>query len=437
MMHILNIHLHYKDVPIMIREKFTFSNNELAKANSQLKQNNNISECVIVSTCNRTEIFTIVKDINKGKKAILLFLKQWFQKNIEYFEQYVTIKEQQNAERHLFRIVTGLDSLAVGETEILGQVTNAFLIAQDAKTTNTYFNELFKRAITFAKKMHQETSISAHSLSISTLATSVMKRYFPNENKLSIVIIGAGTIAQQMIEQLQLVGIGQITVVNRSKVNRKNIAEQYDINSAPLVDLNKMLKVADVVITATTARELIIDETDTVKNITKKTLFIDLAVPRNIAAHITNNENVHLYHLDQFKHIIAENDLTRKMLSKEIEGRICEEIDHYHLWLRHLEIFPIIRALREKGLAIQQTILQSINNKIPHLTEREKHIMEQHTKSIVNQLLKEPIEQVKEIRNVKEAMQIYTQIFNLDESLNITNELSDDVPLEGTKNEII
>ncbi len=195
-MHILKVGFNYKTTPVEIREKFTFNEEKLAEAMIALKDQKSILEDVIVSTCNRTEMYAVVDQLHTGRFYIKQFLADWFKEEKETFSTYLQITEDDGAIEHLFRVTTGLDSMVLGETQILGQLKQAFSKGQLANTTGTIFNELFKQAITFGKRMHKETGIGEHAVSISYAAVELAKEKFGDLSDKHVAILGAGKMGE-------------------------------------------------------------------------------------------------------------------------------------------------------------------------------------------------------------------------------------------------
>src|SRR5699024_9830931 len=199
--------------PVEIREQFAFSEEKLAEANVNLKNRKSILENVILSTCNRTEIYAVVDQLHTGRYYIKQFLQDWFSVPMKSFESYLVVKENEAAVEYLFQVATGLNSMVLGETQILGQVRDAFFLAQEEETTGTIFNELFKRVITFAKRSHRETAIGEHAVSISYAAVQLAKKIYGDIANKHVVIYGAGEMGELAIKNLIAAGVREITVV--------------------------------------------------------------------------------------------------------------------------------------------------------------------------------------------------------------------------------
>ncbi|WP_088068378.1 glutamyl-tRNA reductase [Gottfriedia luciferensis] len=428
-MHIITIGIDYKTAPIEVREKVAFAPNELQDAMCSLKNEKSILENIIVSTCNRTEIYAVVDQIHTGQYYMKRFLLQRFGLTDEELSPYLIIRTGNDAINHLFNVTSGLDSMVIGETQILGQVKDSYLLAQDHHNIGTIFNHLFKQAITFAKKVHSETGIGENAVSVSYAAVELSKKIFNNLKGCNVLIVGAGKMSNLALQNLYSQGVGKVTVINRTVENAVKLADQFNGVGKGLESLDDSLKEADIVISSTGSKEYVITE-KMIRRIEKsrkgKPLFlVDIAVPRDIEPSIHNIDSAFLYDIDDLQGIVAENLAEREREATKIKKDIVEEIDSFQSWLSLLGVVPVISALREKALDIQADTMNSLERKLPHLSERDLKIIQKHTKSIVNQLLRDPIMKAKEMGTSKHSeaqIALFKEIFNLDEILEDAND---------------
>lgn len=423
-MHTLVVGLNYKTAPVEIREKLSFVESELSKAMAALKNEKSILEDVIVSTCNRTEIYAVVDQLHTGRYYIKRFLSEWFQIPTEKFENHLYIYEKDEAIRHLFKVTAGIDSMVLGETQILGQVKKSFFESQQIGGTGTIFNHLFKQAITFAKRAHNETTINENAVSVSYAAVELAKKIFGSLKHKHVAILGAGKMGQLAIENLYGNGVGKVTVINRTLEKAEVLASKFNGQAKPTKELQCMLLEADILISSTGSTEYVIDYElmQFVERLRKgKPLFlVDIAVPRDIDPKVGDLPNVFLYDIDDLQGIVQGNLAEREQAALQISNMIEKEITLFNDWLATLGVVPIISALRKKAANIQSETMKSIENKMPNLTERERKILNKHTKSIINQLLKEPILQAKELANsskANEKLQLFQQIFGIEDEV--------------------
>lgn len=437
-MHILKVGFNYKTTPVEIREKFTFNEEKLVEAMIALKNQKSILEDVIVSTCNRTEVYAVVDQLHTGRYYIKQFLADWFEEEKETFSTYLHITENDGAIEHLFRVTTGLDSMVLGETQILGQLKQAFSKGQLANTTGTIFNELFKQAITFGKRMHKETGIGEHAVSISYAAVELAKEKFGDLSGKHVAILGAGKMGELAAKNIQGAGVKEITVINRTREKAVLMAEKFQGTAAVMDELASVLEAADILISSTGSESVILSKEDIEKAQKKRQenplFLVDIAVPRDIDPEVAGLDQVALYDIDHLQHIVDDHLESRKAAAEQIELSLEEEIVQFKEWMKTLGVIPVISALRQKALSIQSETMKSIERKIPSLTEREKKVLNKHTKSIINQLLKEPITQAKELAGTEqanEALQLFVDIFGIE------NEVKEEFEKQMKKSDIL
>lgn len=423
-MHTIVVGVNYRTAPVEIREKLSFVETELPNAMQALQDQKSILENVIVSTCNRTEIYATVDQLHTGKYYVKQFLANWFDIPLEDISRYLFIHEDDQANNHLFQVTAGVDSMVLGETQILGQVKKSFLNGQENGTTGTIFNQLFKQAVTFAKRAHAETAIGENAVSVSYAAVELGKKIFGSLNNKHVVIIGAGKMGELAIQNLYGSGAGKVTVFNRTFEKAEALANKFDGTAKPMDELQCALLEADILISSTGATDYVIDYElmEFVERLRKgKPLFmVDIAVPRDLDPKIGDLANVFLYDIDDLQGIVEANLAERERAANEIKSMIQTEIEQFNEWVSTLGVVPIISALRQKANRIQSETMASIENKMPNLTDRERKVLSKHTKSIINQLLKEPILQAKEIstsKNSKEQLQLFQQIFGIEEDV--------------------
>jgi glutamyl-tRNA reductase len=422
--HVVVVGINYKTAPVEIREKLTFSEPELADAMKQLQQQKSILENVIVSTCNRTEIYAVVDQLHTGRYYIKAFLADWFHIDLDTLAPYLNVLENEAAVEHLFRVASGLDSMILGETQILGQVKTSYLLAQEAGTTGTIFNHLFKQAVTFAKRAHSETEIGAHAVSVSYAAVELAKKIFGDLSSKHVLIIGAGKMGELAAQNLYGNGVKKVTVVNRTLEKAEQLAKKFSGTAKSLSELSCALLEADIVISSTGAKGYIITK-EMMAPLDKmrkgRPLFmVDIAVPRDLDPALAELESIFLYDIDDLEGIVQANLAEREKAARQIGNMIGTELVAFQQWLQTLGVVPVIAALREKALAIQAETMKSIERKLPHLSERDRKVLNKHTKSIINQLLRDPILRAKELAaepNAEEALQLFMKIFNIEDAV--------------------
>ncbi|MGJ7912323.1 glutamyl-tRNA reductase [Neobacillus sp. LXY-1] len=421
-MHILVIGLNYRTAPVEIRERLTFNETDLEDAIKTLSNKKSILENIILSTCNRTEIYAVVDQLHTGRYYIKEFLSEWFGLEQSEFSPFLFIYEEDGAVEHLFNVTCGLNSMVLGETQILGQVRTSFMLAQEHETTGSVFNHLFKQAITLAKRAHSETEIGANAVSVSYAAVELAKKIFGSLANKHVLIFGAGKMGELAVQNLHGNGVKQVTVINRTYDKAKVLAGRFNGDARTIDELQQALVEADILISSTGAKDFVISK-EMIAKVEKmrrgKPLFmVDIAVPRDLDPKIAELENVFLYDIDDLEGIVEANLQERKKAAEKIMLMIEKEIVDFKQWLGMLGVIPVISALREKALAIQAETMVSLERKLPNLTERDVKVLNKHTKSIINQLLKDPILQAKEMAarpDAEQAMDLFVKIFNIEE----------------------
>ena len=420
-MHFIAISINHRTADVALREKVAFKDNAIHVANVDLFETKSILENVIVSTCNRTEVYAIVDQIHTGRYYIQRFLARSFGFDVEEIKDMTEVHIGDDAVNHLMRVASGLDSIVLGETQILGQVRDAFFIAQQEATTGTIFNHLFKQAITFAKKSHNETDIADNAVSVSYAAVELAKKVFGKLANKKAVVVGAGEMSELSLLNLLGSNVNDITVVNRTVKNAETLASKHAVNYANIEQLPDLLTQADIVISSTSSEDYMItnemmSEIDNHRKL-DSLVMIDIAVPRDIDPAVSQLSDVFSYDVDDLKGLVDANLKERQLAADSIAQNIPHEIANHNEWVNMLGVVPVIRALREKAMTIQSDTMDSIDRKLPNLSEHERKIVSKHTKSIINQMLKDPIKQAKELSNDKksnEKLELFQNIFDIE-----------------------
>lgn len=423
-MHIIAVGLNYRTAPVEVREQFTFAESELPEALRQLMDTKSIMECVIVATCNRTELYAVVDRHQICGHYIRSFMEKWFKLPRERFTNHLYMYEDEKAIEHLFRVTSGLDSMVIGETQILGQVKDAFLLAQARKTTGTVFNMLFKQAVTMAKRAHSETMIGETAVSVSYAAVELGKRIFGHFGKKTVMVIGAGETGELTAKHLYANGAERVIVVNRTFERAAQLADKFNGVPCSMEEAYRKLHEADIIISSTGAEGYVITRSHMLaameRRKSKPLFMIDIAVPRDLDPGIASIENVFLYDIDDLEGIVESNLEQRRREAAKIETMIAQEMELFAQWYRTLGVVPLIRALQTKASDIHEETMASLRNKLPDLDEHEMKVIRKLTKSIMNQMMQDPILRIKEMageKKAEEAMDMFVKLFALEEQL--------------------
>lgn len=424
LVHLIVVGLNYRTAPVEIRERFALAERELPQALKALKETTGILEGVIVATCNRTEIYAVVDRQHLCGHYIRTFMERWFRIPRGQFNPHLYMHEDDEAVKHLFRVTCGLDSMVIGETQILGQVREAFLQAQEQKATGTLFNRLFKQAITVAKRAHSETTIGESAVSVSYAAVELGKRIFGRFDDKKVMIVGAGKMSELTAQHLHSNGANEIFVVNRTLERAQELAQKFHGDAMTMDEALLRLKEADIVISSTGAQSYVLtrEQIEAAMSLRKnRPLFlIDIAVPRDIDPASVDIPNVFLYDIDDLEGVVETNLAKRRKEAAIIEQMIADEHEAYLEWYATLGVSPLIRALQQKAAAIHENTLESLLRKLPELDERQVKVIRKLTKSIVNQVIHDPILRIKELAAEKrsdEALELFVQLFALEDQV--------------------
>lgn len=423
-MHIIALSLNYKNASVEDREKVTFQDDEVVEALHALRDQKSILEATLLSTCNRTELYVVSDQEHTGAYYTRKFLAEWFDVDYDTIKGMTELKVAEEAVEHLFKVTAGLDSIVLGETQILGQIREAFLIAQEEHTTGTIFNKLFKEAITVAKRGHSETDISKNAVSMSYAAVELAKKIFANVKKSKVLVIGAGEMAEESLLNLTSNGIEDLVVVNRSIDKAQVLADKFKGRATLLANLEEELLDADIVISSTSSNTYVIDKEMMDRVSTKRgnqsLIMIDIAMPRDIDPSISESDTIYIYNVDDLQGLVDANLKTREKEAEKIMNMIDGSRDDFEEWLNVQGVVPVIQAMRTKALDIHSSTFESLERKLPDMSERERTVVSKHMKSIINQMLRDPIIFTKEIAGLAdrdEKLKDIEAMFHIEEEV--------------------
>jgi len=418
---IVVVGLNHRTAPVEVREKMSFSEHSLKNALEKLKSYPLIEGCAILSTCNRTEIYAATKEMDEGLNSIWEFLAQWSGISILEVKNFTYCHTLYDTIRHIFRVAAGLDSMVLGETQILGQVRETYRQAVTYKATNGVLNTLFQQAITIGKRIRYETGIDRNAVSISFVAVEMARRHLGSlENKM-VLVVGAGKMSALTAKHLVANGVSGVIVSNRSFERAERLAAQFQGKAVKFDELFKYMQAADIVISCTAASHCVIKAGEVRKVMEKRRgrelFLIDIAVPRDIETDTGNIEGITLYDIDDLKDVIDHNLSERRKAAVKAEKIIEEELDDFMKWLGMQFVVPTIAALKQWGEAIKQKELKRALNRLGELSEHDQKVIFSLANSIVNQILHVPVTQLKSYALTTEG-HLYTEIlqnlFNLE-----------------------
>ena len=398
-MRLLLVGISHRTAPIELREQVDFSKGDLGAAVSALASRVRSGEGVIVSTCNRVEIYTEADTDEQAREEVAAFVSQYHGVPRERLESHLYARSDADVARHLFRVASGLDSLVVGEPQILGQVKGAYELASEHQTTGGAINRLFHAAFAAAKRVRSETGLAEGAVSVSYAAISLAKKIFGRFEGLNVLILGAGEMAELTATHLKGQNVHSLVVASRTLANAQALAETVGGLAVPWGDMPRALGSADIVVTATGASEPVLTReriAGVMHNRTHRPLFIiDIAVPRDVEAEAGDLEQVFLYNIDDLQQIVNENLARRAAELQNAEEIVSEEVEKFSSWLRSRSAVPTVVALRQRFESIRQSELKRLEPKMAALAPEARARIDEITRLIVEKLLLTPTEQLK------------------------------------------
>lgn len=430
-MHIIVAGLSHKTAPVEIREKVTFPEQVLSDALHVLIGYPSINEAVILSTCNRMEIYVVASDIEKGKDNITQFICDYHQLKRDKLEKYLYFHEDNRSVLHLFRVASSLDSMVLGEAQILGQVKTAYNAAFEAEATSTILNRLFRHALLSGKRVRTETEIGESAVSISYAAVELAKKVFESLNGRTAMLVGAGEMIELTATHLVSNGVSKVIVTNRTFERAESLASKYNGTAVAFNDFVDHMVHADIVISSTGAPHCVITKQHVShvmqKRKNKPIFFIDIAVPRDVDPEVANLYNVFAYDIDDLDSVVQTNLEERKKAAGIAEEIVEVEVSNFNSWLTSLEVAPVIATLRRKAEEIRIKELEKHLRKLPNLTESEINTLNALTSAIINKMLHKPIVNLKQCANQKDGY-LYVESLRVLFDIEDENEVEDGAP---------
>ena len=405
----------FRKTPVEVRDSLALTPEEQVDLGNHLKQRFNLDGVTILNTCNRTEIYLVNAD--RQLDEILNFLEDYWTRNGEGLKLRKTAYLLHDLEgvHHLFRVASSLDSMVMGEPQILGQLKDAFHRFSDAELIGKLLHRLFSRAFASAKRVRTETTIASNAVSISYAAVELAKQIFEDISQQTVMVIGAGEMAELAIRHLMKNGITKLLVTNRTFANAAKLAEQFQGLAVPFEQLERHLYEADIVISSTGARDFIITP-GMVKDCLHKRrgdsmFFIDIAVPRDIDPKINDMPSAFCYDIDDLQTVVSRNQQERQKQSLIAEEIISVEVTEVELWFKSLSVVPTIRGLRKDFHATADLELDKISRKLSHLSEADSKEVEQMVHRLIHKLLHNPTSKLREVIQREDA-HLYLESIN-------------------------
>ncbi|MEY3299839.1 MAG: Glutamyl-tRNA reductase [Cyanobacteriota bacterium] len=422
-MNIAVIGLSHKTAPVQIREKLSIPSAQTGDAIAHLTHCPHIDEVSILSTCNRLEIHIVTEETEQGIREVTQFLSEHSGLPLPELRQHLFILLHQDAVNHLMRVAAGLDSLVLGEGQILAQVKHAHQLAQQHKSLGRVLDRLLKQSLTAGKRVRSETSIGTGAVSISSAAVELAKLKVPNLDHCHISILGAGKMARLLVQHLNAKESCTITILNRTIDRANELAKQFpgaNICTGTLDAMLETVQASDVVFTCTSATEPILhrENLEPVLNGSRPLMVFDISVPLNVHGNVNELPNVHAFNVDDLKAVVAQNQASRRRMAMEAQVLLDEEVEGFMDWWRSLDTVGTISSLRNKVETIREQELEKALSRLgSEFAEKHQEVIEALTRGIVNKILHDPMVQLRAQRDIearKRAMQTLHVLFDLE-----------------------
>ena len=400
-MNFIVVGLNHKTAPVEVREQLAVAKSRLGDALVRLRAFPSVREGLILSTCNRVEVCAVVHDTEEGFEHVRTFLSD-VQSSLsrEALAPHLYGFAANEAIRHLFRVASSLDSMVVGEPQILGQLKEAFEEAMAHRATGLVLNKVISKALSVAKRVRTETKIAESAVSVSFAAVQLAKKIFGRLDDNSVLLIGAGEMAELAARHLVTQGVQRVVICSRQRERAAQLAKEFEGTAATLDDAPAHMIHSDIVICSTGAPRYLVHHDDLVKVIHKRKnrpiFLIDLSVPRNIDPRVNEIDNVFLYDIDDLEMVVAANRSERAREAERAEEIITGEIDTMMRWLKSLDAVPTIVALREKADQIRKAELDKLMGRLGDLDPAQRKAIDRFAEGLVNKLLHSPLVTLKQ-----------------------------------------
>ncbi len=424
-MNIAVIGLSHKTAPVHVREKLSIPSAQTGEAIAHLTSCPHLDEVSILSTCNRLEIHIVTEETEHGLREVTQFLSEHSGLPLGELRKHLFILLHQDAVTHLMRVAAGLDSLVLGEGQILSQVKHAHKLAQQHKSAGRILNRLLKQAITAGKRVRTETSIGTGAVSISSAAVELARVKIPNLSGCKVTILGAGKMSRLLLTHLLAKDSCPITLLNRSVGRANELAGQFKDASIVTGTLDTMMDAvcnSDVVFTCTSATEPLLHRDNLGPMVTRALMIFDISVPLNVHANVNELDHVNAFNVDDLKAVVAQNQASRRRMAMEAQSLLDEEVEAFMDWWRSLDTVVTISSLRSKVESIREQELEKALSRLGNeFAEKHQEVIEALTRGIVNKILHDPMVQLRAQRDIearKQAMQTLHLLFDLERASN-------------------
>ena len=392
-MHLIKIGITHETAPVEIRERIAFRAEMLPSALSRLKKG--VAECVILSTCNRVEVYASVDSIKNGQAYIKAFIANYHNLNWESFASYLDIRIDEEAVMHLFAVAGSIKSMVLGENQIQSQIKQALDTARAEGAVGPILSNLFQAALRVGKRVRSETAINEFSLSISNAAVRLVERETLELASKKVLVVGSGKMGSLAVKSLTKIGVQDVVIMNRTADNARKLAEELHLGWAGFEHLESEVSGADVVISSTGSPGAVFTKevvTRAMGDRKRPLLLVDIAVPRDVEPEVVDIEGVTLYNVDDLRTSIDNNREKRSHELHKVEAIVADEAEKFVAWVHSLDVKPVIKGLRTLAEDIREQELQRALRRFEsQLTESDSQVVRELTCRIVNKMLHQPL----------------------------------------------
>ena len=392
----------HRTAPIELREKVDFAQAGVSTVLASLAERRIAREIAVLSTCNRAEVYAAAES-ERATDELARFFAEFHRVSLDAVRPYLYVHHGADAARHLLRVAAGLDSLVVGEPQILGQVKSAFSTASEEQYVGTVLNRLFNSALAAGKRVRSETGLGEGAVSVSYAAIALAKKIFGDLSGLHVLILGTGEMGKLTGLHLKAQNVRTITLASRTRASAEHLAPQFDARVVDWAEVPAAIERADILVSATGAPAAILTRADierAMKTRRERPLFIiDIALPRDVEPDAGTVEQVFLYNVDDLQGIVKENLARRTSELRQAEAIVEEEVARFAAWLQSREVIPTVVALRERFEYIRRAELGRLQHKLTGLPPDARSQVDHVTRLIVEKLLLAPTEQLKSIND--------------------------------------
>ncbi len=427
-MHIVVVGLSHKTAPVEVREKLAVPESRLGEALARLCSYSGVREGLLLSTCNRVEVYAVVDEIEAGYGRIQEFLADaHFSLSSEQLTPHLYWHSGDRAVGHLFRVAASLDSMIIGESQILGQLKDAFEVAMTHKTTGVILNKVVKKAISVAKRVRTDTKIAEMAVSVSYAAVELAKKIFSDLSDKTVLLVGAGEMAKLAARHFVTSGARHVRVTTRNPHHALELADRFNGTAVPFELFGEDMASADIVLVSTGAAQYLVSSDDVQRAVRQRMnrpmFLIDISVPRNIDPAVRHIDNAFLFDIDDLKLRVERNREDRLREAEKAEQMVTEEVGVVRQWFQSLEVTPTIVALRNRADDIKRVEVEKALGRLSHLSTRERELVESMASTIVNKLIHSTLVTLKTEVNSSEGaafVEAARRFFNLGESSSST-----------------